>query len=63
MNFNFEQEWEFITVEIHSEKPRETNLIKREILLALQVLLSGMEKKNYFTLKKIYCEAEPKQKS
>lgn len=53
---DFEKEWGFITAETHSEKFRKANLIKREILFALQILLSRFEKKNYFALKKTYCK-------
>ncbi len=53
-NFNFNREWKFITAEIHKRKSRKTNLIKREILFGLQILLSKMERKNYFALKEIY---------
>ncbi len=51
--FNFNREWKFITTETHNKKYRE-NLIKREILFALQILLSKVEKKNYFSVKRIY---------
>ena len=52
--FDFDSEWEFIISEIHAEKPRKDNLLKREILFSLQILLSKTERKNYFLLKKIY---------
>lgn len=54
INFNFNQEWEFIIAETHSKKFRRTDLIKREILFGLQILLSKLEIKNYLALKKIY---------
>lgn len=54
INFNFNQEWEFITTETHGNKFRQTDLIKREILFGLQILLSNLEMKNYLALKKIY---------
>lgn len=37
---NFDSEWNFITNEIHKEKAMKENLIKRELLFTLQVLLS-----------------------
>lgn len=49
---DFEKEWEFITVETHNKKIRKADLIKREVLFALQILLSRFETKNYFFLKK-----------
>ncbi|MEK7562055.1 MAG: hypothetical protein AAB509_00030 [Patescibacteria group bacterium] len=52
--FDINQEWKFITAETHDKKFRKTNLIKREILFSLQILLSKTEKKNYLALKKIY---------
>jgi hypothetical protein len=58
--FNLKREWEFITTETHNKKFR-ANLIKREILFGLQILLSRMEYKNYFSLKKIYCKEKSKQ--
>lgn len=61
INFNFNQEWEFITTETHSKKFRQTDLIKREILFGLQILLSRLEIKNYLVLKKIYCTEKSKQ--
>ena len=61
LNFNFNQEWEFITAETHSKKFRQ-DLIKREVLFGLQILLSKLEIKNYFALKKIYWPEKFKQK-
>jgi hypothetical protein len=55
-NFDFNQEWKFITAEIHNKKYKTDNLIKREILFCLQILLTKMEKKNYIALKEIYAE-------
>lgn len=52
--FDFNSEWEFIISEVHAEKPRKNNLLKREILFSLQILLSRTERKDYFLLKKIY---------
>ena len=51
--FNFDREWEFITTETRSKKFRK-NLIKREMLFGLQILLGKIEIKNYLGLKKIY---------
>ncbi len=59
-NFDFKQEWEFVTAETHNEKPRKNNLIKREILFGLQFLLSTMERKKYLALKEIYCKEKSK---
>ena len=53
IDLNFNREWEFVTAETHSKKLR-TNLIKREMLFGLQILLSKVEIKNYFDLKKFY---------
>ena len=53
ITFNVNREWEFIITETHSKKDRK-NLIKREILFVLQILLSKMEKGLYFKLKSIY---------
>lgn len=63
---NFNQEWGFIITETHKEKPCKKNLVKREVLFNLQILLNKIEKigkankinflrRNYFLLKKIYC--------
>lgn len=51
--FNFYREWDFIVAETHDKKFRK-NLIKREILFVLQILLSRLDLKNYSNLKKIY---------
>ena len=51
--FNVNREWKFIITETHSKKDRK-NLLKREVLFVLQILLSRLEKGNYFTLKDIY---------
>ena len=51
---NFDKEWEFIIFETHRKKSIITNFVKREVLFAMQVLLSKSEIKNYFGLKKIY---------
>jgi len=51
--FNLNKEWRFIITETHSKKDRK-DLLKREILFALQILLSKIEKENYLKLKKIY---------
>lgn len=61
----FNQEWDFITTEVHGEKPSKTNLSKREILFALQILLTKIGRtteiskmhflrENYFSLKEAY---------
>lgn len=62
---DFKQEWDFVVTQIHREKPSKTNLLKRESLFALQILLSKAEfatstrefnflRKNYFALKNLY---------
>ena len=61
INFSFNQEWEFITAETHSKKFRQ-DLIKREVLFGLQILLSKLEIKNYLALKKIYWTEKSKQR-
>ena len=53
-NFDFRQEWEFVTAETHNKKFKKADLIKREILFGLQILLGKMERKNYLALKKVY---------
>ena len=58
-NLNFNREWEFVTAETHSKKFR-TNLIKREMLFGLQILLGKAEIKNYLDLKKIYVTEKSK---
>jgi len=50
---NLKREWDFIVAETHKSF-KKTNLIKREILFVLQILLSRAETKNYFSLKNIY---------
>lgn len=59
-NFNFGREWRFVTAETHNKMFGKTDLIKREILFGLQILLSRSEIKNYIALKKIYCTEKPK---
>ena len=55
-SINFQKEWDFIISETHNEKLNSKNLIKREILFVLQILLNKCELNNYSTLKKIYCK-------
>jgi len=63
---NLDQEWDFVITKTHSEKPSRANLAKREMLFALQILLSKIGaateagggyslNKNYSILKAIYC--------
>lgn len=52
--FNYNKEWNFVIGESHNVNPKRKSLIKREILLALQILLAGLECKEYFVLKRIY---------
>ncbi|MEK6898416.1 MAG: hypothetical protein AABX28_03615 [Nanoarchaeota archaeon] len=54
---NTNKEWNFITKEVHKEKPTKENLLKREMLFALQVLLASkyeINKKVYAMAKKFY---------
>ena len=37
---NTSSEWKFIQQEVHAEKPTEKNLLKRDVLLFLQILLA-----------------------
>ncbi|OGE64375.1 hypothetical protein A3I48_02270 [Candidatus Daviesbacteria bacterium RIFCSPLOWO2_02_FULL_36_7] len=62
--FNLDGEWEFVTTETHHKKFRK-NLIKREVLFGLQILLSKAEIKNYLNLKKLYLteKSEPGYKT
>ncbi len=53
--FDYNQEWKFITTETH-KKFSKSYTAKREILFALQVLLSRLDFHNYFALKEIYCK-------
>lgn len=75
---NFNQEWDFIIAETHNEKPNRENLIKREILFALQLILDKIQmsaigtkeiamkkifsEENYYALKAIYCSEKLKNK-
>lgn len=63
---NLNQEWDFIVTEINGEKPSKGNLIGREMLLIMQILLGGIAlvtkakeryllRKNYLVLKRAYC--------
>ena len=52
--FNLNREWKFIISETRDERPAKNNLIKRETLFGLQILLSKLEIKNYLALKEIY---------
>jgi hypothetical protein len=49
---NFKKEWDFIIKEIHKKTIIRKNIIKREILFALQIFLSRYEFDIYFKLKK-----------
>ncbi|MBI2630831.1 hypothetical protein HYW73_01265 [Candidatus Nomurabacteria bacterium] len=60
ITFNLNREWEFITKETHSKKDRK-NLLKREVLFVLQILLCRLEKGNYFILKRIYNNLQTKK--
>ncbi len=54
---NLNEEWVFIKDEIHKEKPTKNNLLKRELLFTLQILLSNINFLNnsiYFKSKKMY---------
>ena len=62
---NLDKEWSFVVKETHSEKAGLKNLVKREILFALQVLLCKIAtgkarqqlalKRDYSLLKEWYC--------
>ena len=39
-NININQEWNFVVTETHGEKANAKNLLKRELLFALEILLS-----------------------
>lgn len=41
-NLNLENEWIFIKDEVHKEEPNQNNLLKRELLFSLQLLLSNL---------------------
>ena len=53
---NQEKEWRFITKEIHREKADKNNIVKRELLFVLEILLSknspiySKAKKTYLNL-------------
>lgn len=54
---NLDKEWAFIKDEIHKEKPIKNNLLKRELLFILQILLSNTNSFNhsiYFKSKNRY---------
>jgi len=38
---NLNKEWDFIIAETHREKPRKTNVLKRESLFVLQILIKN----------------------
>jgi len=59
------QEWGFVVAETHGEQSSKVNLVKREILFFLQILLSKISfmtnaidlrslEKNYYGLKELY---------
>ena len=61
----FNQEWDFLITETHREKPNKTRSAKREVLFALQILLTKIERltkvnrayflrQNYSRLKEVY---------
>ncbi len=51
--FNFDDEWGFVTTETHKKRVAK-DLMAREILFGLQILLGKMEKRAYLVLKRIY---------
>lgn len=51
---NINKEWDFIIQETHLQKPTNDNLIKREMLFTLQILLSNSNLVNYSSLKTKY---------
>jgi len=58
------KQWDFLVSEFHNEKPNGKNLIKREILLILQVILTKIswskEKRKTDFLKSIYNKTKEK---
>lgn len=56
---NFDQEWNFIVAATHNEKPSKTNLVKREILFSLQILLAQIDRATkagkIYSLRQSYC--------
>jgi len=58
IKFNFDREWKFIVNEIHKEIPSKNNLLKRELLFILQILLTktsnDFRKSIYMKSKKYY---------
>ena len=54
---NLDKEWVFIKDEIHKEKPIKNNILKRELLFILQILLSNtnsFKRSIYFKSKNRY---------
>lgn len=56
MRTNLDKEWKFITSKIHGKKPTKSNLLERETLFVLEILLCkiNMKMKTYLDLKKLY---------
>ena len=49
-------EWNFIVNETHRENPISNNLLKRELLFLLQILLSSGDIEHYKTIKMHYLQ-------
>ena len=62
-NIVIDREWKFVVFEFHNERPNGKNLLKREMLLILQIILtkiSKLEQKNINFLKDIYNQTKEK---
>ena len=53
-NMNSDNEWKFIQQEVHAEKPTKKNLLKREVLFCMQILLSRKDVAIYRKMKEFY---------
>ncbi len=62
--FIINKEWDILIAETHKEKPNKNNLLKREILLILQTILTKIsrlkEKRKVKFLKDIYSKTKEK---
>ncbi|MDR3244042.1 MAG: hypothetical protein LBT79_04770 [Elusimicrobiota bacterium] len=55
---NLDKEWKFITTEVHREKPNKRNLLKRNVLFTMQILLTQRNTYIYSKLKEIYLKCK-----
>ena len=57
-NLNLKDDWIFLQSETHKEKPSTKNLMKRELIFSLQILLPNLKNKKqkviYQKTKKFY---------